>query len=198
MVSNSIIIEAFKEYGGILKTSELNALGFNSRQIKRLLEEGELSKLKKGYYELKGAVNPEEIMIARLFPKAIIFLESALLYYNYTDRIPTAWQIAVDRDSEKSQYDIDYPLIEPFYQKPEFLNVGVSTYDIQGVKVKIFDRDRTMCDIMRYEKKLEKEVVTNAVTRYIKDPKMNIRNLMEYAHVLNITNKVQSQIGKWL
>jgi len=55
-----------------------------------------------------------------------------------------------------------------------------------------------MCDIMRYEKKIEKEVFTNAVMRYIKDPRKNIRYLFEYAEVFNITKKVQSQIGKWL
>jgi len=198
MVEKSRIIEEFKKHGGILKTSDLNALGLSSRQIKRFLEEGALAKIKQGYYELADEVNPEEIIISRLFPEAVIFLESALLHYGYTDRIPTAWQIAVDRDSEKSQYDIEYPLVEPYYQDPKFLNIGVSTFEIQGVEVGIFDRDRTMCDIMRYEKKLEKEVFSNAVMRYIKDPKKNIRHLFEYAEAFNITNKVQSQIGKWL
>jgi hypothetical protein len=134
----------------------------------------------------------------RCISRGIIFLESSLLYYNYTDRIPTAWQIAVDRDSEKSQYDIDYPIVQPFYQEPKLLKVGVSIVRIQGVEIKIFDRDRTLCDVMRYERKLEKEVFSNAVMRYIKDPKKNIRHLLEYAEIFNITKKVQSQIGKWL
>jgi len=192
------IIEEFTKQGGILKTSELHALGLSSRQIKRLLDEGEISKIKQGYYELADEVNPEEIIIAKLFPEAVIFLESALLYYNYTDRIPKAWQIAVDRNSEKSKYKIDYPLIEPYYQDPKYLNIGVSTFQVQGFDIRIFDRDRTMCDIMRYEKKIEKEVFTNAVMRYIKDPRKNIRHLFEYAEVFNITKKAQSQIGKWL
>jgi hypothetical protein len=45
---------------------------------------------------------------------AVIFLESALMIYAYTDRIPSSWQIAVDRNSEKSQYQIDYPIIDTF------------------------------------------------------------------------------------
>lgn len=198
MVENNMIKDEFIKHGGILKTEELNKLGLSSRHIRKLLENGEISKIKQGYYELADEVNPEEIIIAKLFPKAVIFLESALIHYNYTDRIPTAWQIAVSRDSEKSQYDIESPSVEPYYQEPKFLNVGVSKFEINGVNVRIFDRDRTMCDILRYEKKLEKEVFTNAVTRYMKDPNKNIRHLFEYAEVFNITKKVQSQIGKWL
>jgi predicted transcriptional regulator of viral defense system len=198
MIKKQKLIEEFEKHGGVLKTKELNKLGLSSRQIKKLLEAGELSKIKQGYYELADEVNPEEIIIARLFPEAVIFLESALLHYSYTDRIPTAWQIAVDRDSEKSQYDIEYPLVEPYYQESKFLSIGVSVFEVQGVEIRIFDRDRTMCDIMRYEKKIEKEVFSNAVMRYIKDPKKNIRHLIEYAEVLNISKKIQSQIGKWL
>lgn len=198
MISKSKILEEFEKYGGILKTEELNGLGLSSRQIRKLLEEGEISKIKQGYYERADEVIPEEVIIARLFPEAVIFLESALLHYNYTDRIPTAWQIAVDRDSEKTQYNIDYPLIQPFYQDPKFLKIGVSKMIIQGVEMKIFDRDRTMCDVMRFEKRLEKEVFTNAVMRYINDPDKNIRHLFEYADMFNITKKVQSQIGKWV
>ena len=198
MIDKSRIVEEFNKHGGVLKTSELNAIGITSRQIRKLLDQRELSKIKQGYYELSGKVNPEEIIIARLFPEAVIFLESSLLHYNYTDRIPTAWQIAVDRYSEKSQYDIEYPIVEPFYQEPKLLKVGVATMRIKGVEIRIFDRDRTLCDVMRYERKLEKEVFSNAVMRYIKDPKKNIRHLFEYAEIFNITKKVQSQIGMWL
>lgn len=198
MVEKSKIANEFAKHGGVLKTSELNALGLSSRQIKKLVDEGQLSKIKQGFYELADEVNPEEVIVARLFPQAVIFLESALIHYGYTDRIPTAWQIAVDRDSEKSQYDIEYPLIEAYYQDSKFLNIGVATFEVNGVEVRIFNRDRTMCDIMRYEKKLEKEVFSNAVMRYIKDPQKNIRYLFEYAEIFNITKKVQSQIGKWL
>ncbi len=198
MVGKKSVKDEFTKQGGILKTSELNALGLSSRQIKRLLDEREISKIKQGYYELAEGVNTEEIIIARLFPEAVIFLESALLHYSYTDRIPKAWQIAVDRNSEKGKYKLDYPLIEPYYQDPKYLNIGVSTFQVQGFGIRIFDRDRTICDVMRYEKKLGKEVFSNAVMRYIKDQKKNIRHLFEYAEVFNITKKVQSQIGKWL
>jgi len=190
--------EEFMKSGGILKTSELNSLGLSSRQIKRFVDCGIITRIKRGYYEFHEGVIHEEVIISKLFPKAVIFLESSLMYYEYTDRIPTAWQIAVDKNSNKNKYDINYPLIETFYLEPKFLELGVDEIYIDNVKIRIYDRDRTICDILRYEKKLEKEVFNNAVQRYIKDPKKNLRNLFEYAEILNIKNKTQTYIGVWI
>jgi predicted transcriptional regulator of viral defense system len=198
VINKNLIIEEFHKYGGVLKTSELNNIGLSSRQIKKLLNDEFIVKIKFGFYELLDVVNSEEVIIARLFPNAVIFLESALMHYGYTDRIPSSWQIAVDRDSEKSQYKIDYPLIEAFYIKAKFLEVGLDTIEINCVNVKIFDRDRTMCDILRYENKIEKEVFSEAIKRYCEDPKKNVRNLFEYSDIFNIKKKVQTYIGVWL
>ena len=104
----------------------------------------------------------------------------------------------MDRYSKTTQYKIDYPLIEPYYLEPKFLDVGVDIKEIDGIEIKIYNRDRTICDILRYEKKLEKEVFNNAIGRYIEDSKKNIRKLFEYAEIFNIKNKVQTRIGMWL
>ena len=198
MEKKNIVRKAFKENGGILRTSELNNLGLSSRQINKLLENGEIIRIKRGFYELSDSIYPEEVVIARLFPNSVIFLESALMNYDYTDRIPVAWQIAVDRDSEKTQYQIDYPQINVFYMEPKLLEVGVDIIQREGLNVKIFNRDRTICDVLRYENKLEREVFSNAIQRYVKDPKINIRRLIEYSEIFNIKNKVQTYIGVWL
>ena len=192
------IEETFNKHGGVLKTSELNALGLSSRQIKRLIEDNIIVRIKHGFYELTNYVPREEVIISRLFPEAVIFLESAMIEYGFTDSIPAAWQIAVNKDSNKKQYGIDYPFIEPYYLEPKFIEIGINIVEIDRVKVRIYDRDRTICDTLRYEKKLEEEVFTNAIKNYIKDPKKNVRNLYEYANIFNIKNKVQTYIGVWL
>lgn len=192
------IEETFNKHGGVLKTSELNALGLSSRQIKRLIEDNIIVRIKHGFYELTNYVPREEVIISRLFPEAVIFLESAMMEYGFTDRIPSVWQIAVNKNSNKKQYKIDYPFIEPYYLEPKFIEIGINIVEIDRVKVRIYDRDRTICDTLRYEKKLEEEVFTNAIKNYIKDPKKNVRNLYEYANIFNIKNKVQTYIGVWL
>ena len=198
MIDNNKIFEAFEKQAGVLTTSELRELGLSSRQISRLIETNMIAKLKHGFYERVDDVASEDVIIAKLFPDAILFLESAMLYYGYTDRIPSAWQLAVDRNQEKSIYKIEYPRIKPYYQERKFLEVGVTHYVNQGVHINIYDRERTLCDVLRFEKKLEKEVYANAIKRYINDSKKNIGKLFEYAYIFNIAKKVQSQIGIWI
>src|SRR6056297_2963361 len=198
MIAIDKLKKEFIKNGGVLKTSELNNLGLSSRQIKKLVDDGLIFRIRRGYYELTEEISQEEAVIARLFPEAVIFLESALMRYGYSDRVPSAWQIAVNKNTNKSKYKINYPLIEPFYIEPKFLEVGLDKIQIGNVKVRIYDRDRTICDVLRYESKLEKEVFNNAVQRYVKDPKKNMRKLFEYAEILNTMNKTQTYIGVWM
>lgn len=198
MIIINILKKEFIKNGGVLKTSELNDLGISSRQIKKLVDNGQFFRIKRGYYELKDEMSQEQAVIARLFPDAVIFLESALMHYRYTDRVPSAWQIAVNKNSNKNQYNIDFPIVKPFYLEPKFLEIGVDKIQIENLKVRIYNRDRTICDVLRYEKKLEKEVFNNSIQRYVKDSKKNVRRLFEYADIFNIKNKVQTYIGVWL
>jgi predicted transcriptional regulator of viral defense system len=193
-----VVIKEFEKNNGILKTSNLKEIGITSRQVNKLINENIISRIKFGYYILENTFIPEEIIIRKLFPKAIMYLESALIFYDYTDRIPDRWQIAVDKNTEKSKFKLNYPFIKPFYLEPKILNIGVTSYIKDGIKIRIYDRDRTICDILRYEKKIDREIFAKAIKSYIMDNKKNIQNLFYYAKILNIKNKVQRYIGVWL
>lgn len=199
MIKYNLLYDAFEKSGSILKTSDLKNIGINSRQIKKLVEENIIRRIKQGYYELNEVIYPEEVLLAKLFPDAVIYLESALNYYGYTDRIPKAWQIAVDRDGWKTQYKkLEYPKIKPFYIEKENLEIGLDLIDMDGIQIKIFNRDRTICDILRYKNKIENEVFNNAIQKYLKDPKKNISKLYEYSKKLKVLKKVETYIGVWL
>ncbi len=140
----------------------------------------------------------EEVILSRLFPEAVITLESALYYYNYADQKPSKWQIAVDQDGDKDQYQIDDLRVEPFYQEKKFLSIGLVTMMVDNTRIRIFDRERTICEVVKHRQQLGEEVVELAVQRYAKDPDEDSRTLFEYAEVLKLTHKVQNHIGNLL
>src|SRR6056297_25793 len=106
--------------------------------------------------------------------------------------------IAVEKHSNPSKYDISYFPIKPYFIKEKYLSIGIDTISIDEINIKIYDREKTVCDVLRYENKLENEVFTNSIKRYIEDDKKNIRRLIEYAKKLKVTKKVQTYIGVWI
>lgn len=197
-ISNQKLNKLFNKNKGILKTNQLKKAGFSDRKIKKLLIQGKINKIKRGYYEINNNIYPEDVIIARLFPEAIIYLESALFHYKYIDRVPSETQIAVNKNNEKSKYKIDYPLIKVFYIEPKILQIGVDYYEKMGIKIKIFDRDKTICDVIRYRNKLDVEIFRKSIKSYINDQNKNLKNLELYSKKLNIQDKIDKYLGVWL
>lgn len=195
----NFIRKIFDTYGGVMKWNELVENNITVRIIDNLINQGYVEKMKFGYYQwIDNPIFSEPILINKLFPDAIICMESALQYYKYTERTPSAWNLAVDKNSSKSRFRIEYPIVKPYYIPPEQMSFGVDIIEIENVKLKIFNRERTIIDCLRRENKMDVEVFNKAIQAYIKDPRKNIPRLMDYAKSLRIEYKVRRMIGIWL
>ena len=191
--------QIFDAHNGIMKLKEIIENKIYNRFLKKLIDEGYVEKIKFGYYQWQDErAFSEATVIARLFPDAVICMESALQYYGYTDRTPSAWCLAVDKHSTKSRFSIDYPSVKPHYIPEEQMTLGAELVNIEDTELKIFNRERVICDCLKQENKMDVEVFNKAIQAYIKDLKKNVPRLMEYAKILRTENKVRKMIGVWL
>ena len=143
------------------------------------------------------AVRQEEL-IARLFPDCVLNLETALYAYGYLNRKPYGYKLSVDKNTSKSRFKLDFPPVVPLYAEPETLTLGVTEIGYGGAKMKIFDRERLMCECLKYEDKMERELFKEGLLAYIRDPKKDVAKLMKYARERRVVKKVQTMIGVWL
>jgi len=195
----SDIIEAFEKNNGTLKAIELYSSGIKQREIDKMLDCGKITRIKRGYYQLADIDEPNEAaIISKLFPEAILCMDTALFYYNYSDRTPLEWCFAVDRNISKSRFKLSYPLFKPYYTEAKYLNIGITDAAIEGINMKIYDRERVICDCLRQMNKMNRETFNKAIQAYINDPKKKIKNLSIYAKQLRVYNKAQNFIGVWL
>ena len=106
--------------------------------------------------------------------------------------------MAVDKNISKYKIKIDYPFVKTYFFEPDVLKLGVTQKIVDGIYMNIYDKDRTICDCLRYMGKMDKEIFNKAIQSYVKDPKKNIPNLMQYAKSLRVQKKVKDLIGVWL
>lgn len=186
------------ENGGIVKKEQFGELNIDYRRILDFLETGDLVRIKNGYYTDRLDRFSEETLIAKLFPDARLCMESALYAYGYIKNKPYGWRLAIDKNTSKSRFKMDYPKVIPYYTEPEALELGSTTIEFKGETFQIYDKERVICDCLKYESKMEHEDFKEAIQAYIKDEDKDILALMEYAKERKVTKKIQSLIGVWL
>jgi predicted transcriptional regulator of viral defense system len=191
--------EIFDRYGGMMRTTQLAEEKVFYPQRQKLMEDGHIEKVRRGYYQWNNSEDFSEVgTVTRLFPDAILCMDTALRYYGYSDRTPGDWHLAVSKDSGKSRFNIDYPFVKPYYIEPTVLELGLTKGTMDGHEIRIYDKDRVICDCLRYRNKMDKEIFNKAIQNYIADPEKSIPKLMEYAGPLRVKKIAKDLIGVWL
>ena len=182
-----------------MRTTQLAEEKIFYPQREKLIADGYVEKIRRGYYQW---INPDDFSevgtVIRLFPDAILCMDTALRYYGYSDRTPGDWHLAVSKDSGKSRFKIDSPFVKPYYVEPAVLELGMTTGTMDGHTIRIYDKDRLICDCLRYRNKMDKEIFNKAIQKYIADPEKSIPKLMEYAGPLRVKKLAKDLIGVWL
>ncbi len=192
------ILSIFGNKYRIVKTSEILKKGYTNYQIKKMVDQGIIESIKKGYYKLANQEISDIRIVTTILPSAVICFDTALFYYGYSDRVPLEIHIAVDKDISKSKVKFDYPFVKPYFVEPYLLSIGVERVKFGDVDVNIYSRDRLICDCLLYENRMEIEILNKAIINYINDPKKNISKLMEFARTRGIEKKIYNKIGIWL
>lgn len=189
----------FEQYGGMMRTGQLEAEKVFYARRQQLMEDGYVEKICSGCYQWIDHEDFSEVVtIRQLFPDAILCMDTALRYYDYSDRTPGSWHLAVSKDSGKSRFKIDYPFVKPYYMEPSVLELGLTTGEMDGHSIRIYDKDRVICDCLRYRNKMDKEIFNKAIQNYINDPGKSIPKLLEYAEPLRVKKIAKDLIGVWL
>lgn len=102
----------FNRHHYVMTTAEPLDAKLYYADIKQLLDEGFIERIRRGYYHwIENCETSEVVIINSLFPDAVLCMETALFYYKYSDRNPAEWSFAIDKNISKLRTNIDYPFI---------------------------------------------------------------------------------------
>ena len=133
----------FYENNGYVKTKDIISHSINKIHINNLLEKEVISKVKRGLYKWDDFEHANEIAeVSKIVPNGVICLVSALSHYKLITYTPSEYQIAVCRQSKVILSD--YPPVKLFYFSEKFYSAGITTVNIEGNIVKVYNVEKTI------------------------------------------------------
>lgn len=188
MKKNKEIASIFKAYDGIAQAKELLEEGVSYYQLNQLLEEGQVTKIKRGLYQWQNWPTPEMAEVARIVPKGVYCLLSAAAHYELTTFVSSEYHLAVPK-----KYKVvlpKYPPIKLYYWMENRYKLGVQQVSVEGQMVDMYDMEKTVCDIIRYQKKVGLDTMKEVLHTYLAKKNRNLNQLGKYAGLLGIKEDV--------
>jgi predicted transcriptional regulator of viral defense system len=189
--------EVFRQHNGVLRTSEALDADITPSTLYDMLDKGIITEVARGVYRLSeypALSNPDFVTVALRYPRAVIALISALNYYELTTQFPHAVYIALPRGYKKPE--TDYPPLEVVWLSTPSYEAGIQMVRMDGKSVKIYDREKTICDAFKFRNKYGEDVAVEALKNYLQQPgsKRDFATLMQYARI----NRVQTVMRPYL
>lgn len=192
MISEVNIRSLFEQNNGIASVQYLKRKGVSYYEINKLLDDETLIKLKRGVYKWANIETNEMVEVSTIIPKGVFCLQTACFYYDLTTSIPSEFHIAIPDDSKVSLPD--YPPIKLYYWNDTSFQLGITTVMVDNQSIKMYDLEKTICDVIRHRQKISFDVLKEILKNYLKRKDRNLSLLNNYARGLNIQNKVDDFI----
>lgn len=189
MTNAEKIIKIANDNNGYVTTKQVKDANINTIELTRLVEQNKLERIVRGYYAIANSFCDDYYKYQLKSKKCIFSHSTALYFYDLSDRTPLYFDMTVPVGYSGSlSKDKNVTL---HYVKKELLELGLTTVESPfGMKLRIYDLERTICDIVKYRKYMDKEIFTKALKRYSKLKQKNLLKLMKYAKKLNVDKKV--------
>ena len=188
MINNSI-----KQNNGYLFVSDIESLGISRTYILKFVRENNLERVGKGIYVTEETW-PDMLYVYQLRAPQIIYSGETALYLNSL------------MDSEYSEVFVSVPTgyngnrlrekgIIVHQDREGIYGLGVIDVKTQfGNTVKVYDKERCICDLIKNRNKYEVQTFQVAIKGYMRGRDKRLNRLIKYAEAMKIRDEVMKYV----
>lgn len=177
---------------GMMRLREFDEAGITATTVSRLERDGAIVRLARGLYQLADADLDQQhslAEVAKLIPKGVICLTSALAFHGLTDQLPARVWVALDRKDWRPR--IAYPPVRIVRFPPGLLATGVEHHVIEDIPVPVFGIAKTIADLFRYRRTVGESVVIEALREVLRQRKATPAEIARFAEQARIWKIMQ-------
>lgn len=178
---------------GMLSTRMIEPLNISRQYLSIMENNNEIEKVSRGIYLSPSAFEDSYFSFQQKYKKAIFSHMNALYFYGMTEEFPYNYTVTVPQS-----YHVDTvnEKCNVFYVSDDIYEIGVTEVETpSGNKVRAYDKERCICDIIRSKGRMDPEQVKKSVKQYIQSKDKNVAKLSVYAKRMGISVKVMEMVG---
>lgn len=191
--ATEMIMNMAKNNNGTVTAAMVAAAGFSRGNLKYLVDKGKLEKSSRGIYILPEVWEDEFLNLQSRFGRGVFSHETALFLWDLTDRTPNYYSMTFP-----SAYNLTKPKenhVKCMQSAKALYDLGISVLGTpSGNKVKVYNMERTLCDILRSHSHVDIQIVTDAFKRYATRRDKNIPLLSEYAKTFKVEKRLRAYL----
>lgn len=187
-----ILQELLKTNNGYITSSLVTELGIHRMYIKIMADKNMIKKVESGVYIDSNIKEDKYYTLNLAFPN-IIFSHLTSLYlqgYLQENKLNN-----YDITIMKNVYNEKLKKYNTFGVNKDEFSVGLIDYKTDnGNIIKIYDVERSICDVIKDRKRLDLDLIKYAVRKYLKSDKCDLNKVYNYAEKLDIKGLVKDFI----
>lgn len=183
--------ELLEKQNGYLDTATASNMGFSRQFVYEFAKRNNLERVAHGVYASEDAW-PDEMYVLSLKNRGMVYSHESALYLHGL----------IEKEPEKDTVTVRYGYNATHLRKKglkvttaidEIFDLGISSaLTVWGNQVTVYDKERTICDIVRNKEKMDVQVFQTALKEYMKSKDKKIPILMQYAAQLGVESKIRS------
>ena len=190
MNERNILDKLLEEQNGYIRLIDAQNKGVSKYAVLDYVRKKKMERTAPGIYIASDAWEDRLYSIQLRNRKIVFSHETALYLHNLSDREPFAPVITVER-GYNAKHLKDKGLIVHTV-RPEWIELGLTEEKtFVGNTVRIYDRERCICDIIKNKNRMDIQVFQMALTSYFTDSDKKIHKLMEYAEIMGVSDKMR-------
>ena len=178
---------------GMLSTRMIEPLNISRQYLSIMQNNNDIEKVSRGIYLSPSAFEDSYFSFQQKYKKAIFSHMNALYFYGMTEEFPYNYTITVPQS-----YHVDTvnEKCNVFYVSDDIYELGVLEIETpNGNKVRAYDKERCICDIIRSKGRMDSEQVKKTIKQYMQSRDKDIAKLSEYSKKMGINKKVMEMVG---
>ena len=157
------------------------------------VRDGDTVRIKRGVYATTEQLADTMIDVQAIVPGGVLCLFSAWNVHGLTTSLPQAYHIAVRRGRKVTLPT--FPKIELHHITDTMFDIGVEKHIISGYRIRIYNKERCVCDAVKYRNKVGMDVCAEVVNSYLALPDRNLSLLFDYADKLRVKRILEQYIA---